>query len=297
VSAIVEAGGTRSDGLDGLIAAVRRRFALVVVLALLFGVGLTVLSYHVTPIYRATIVLAPADTEKNGMGSSGLGSALGSIGGFAALAGLGLGGNDYATEEAVAVLKSRRLTEEFIQKNDLLPEFFPKLWDAQAGHWKQGIKKVPTLQKGFKVFDRIRKIERDAKSGLISIRIDWKDPNKAADWVNQLTALLNSEMSGRALAQAAASLVYLQKEYADTVDVTTRDAISRLIENQVKQQMLAHVTREYALKVVDAAMPADPDDPVRPVKILYLAFGLFFGTMVGIFVALRLDKRERNRAR
>jgi uncharacterized protein involved in exopolysaccharide biosynthesis len=294
VSAIVEAAGARSDGTDGLIAAVRRRFALVVVFALLFGVGLTVLSYHVTPIYRGITVLAPADTEKNGMGSSGLSSALGSIGGFAALAGLGIGGNDFATEEAVAVLKSRHLTEEFIQKNDLLPEFFPKQWDAQAGHWRQGIKKVPTLQKGFKVFDRIRKIERDTKSGLISIRIDWKDPNKAADWANQLTALLNSEMSGRALTEAGASLVYLQKEYADTVDVATRDAISHLIETQVKQQMLAHVTREYALKVVDAAMPADPDDPVRPIKILYLAFGLFFGTMVGIFIALRLHKRERN---
>ena len=268
-----------------------------VLFALLFGVGFTVLSYHLTPIYRGITILAPADTEKNGMGSAGLGSALGSIGGFAALAGLGIGGNDFATEEAVAVLKSRRLTEEFIEKNNLLPEFFPKLWDAQAGHWKQGIKKVPTLQKGFKLFDRIRKIERDSKSGLITIRIDWKDPNKAADWANQLTTLLNSEMSARALTQASASLVYLQKEYADTVDVTTRDAISHLIESQVKQQMLAHVTREYALKVVDAAMPADPDDPVKPIKILYLAGGLFLGTMVGIYAALRLDKRERNRAR
>jgi len=296
VSAIVEASRA-SDRTDGLIEAVRRRFAIVVLFALLFGVGFTVLSYHLTPIYRGITILAPADTEKNGMGSAGLGSALGSIGGFAALAGLGIGGNDFATEEAVAVLKSRRLTEEFIEKNNLLPEFFPKLWDAQAGHWKQGIKKVPTLQKGFKLFDRIRKIERDSKSGLITIRIDWKDPNKAADWANQLTTLLNSEMSARALTQASASLVYLQKEYADTVDVTTRDAISHLIESQVKQQMLAHVTREYALKVVDAAMPADPDDPVKPIKILYLAGGLFLGTMVGIYAALRLDKRERNRAR
>ena len=60
-------------------------------------------------------------------------SALGSVSGFAALAGLGLGGNDYATEEAIAVLKSESLTEAFIQDNNLLPELFPKSWDPAPG--------------------------------------------------------------------------------------------------------------------------------------------------------------------
>jgi capsular polysaccharide biosynthesis protein len=278
-------------GLDGHLGAVRSRLPLICALSVAFGIAMGFLSFIVTPVYRGTTVLAPADTDKKGLGS-GLASALGSAGGFAAMAGLGLGGSDYATEEAIAVLKSQQFTQQFIEDNNLLPELFPKLWDAGTGHWKSGIKKIPTLGKAYHAFERIRKIEHDTKTGLITLRVEWKDPVKAANWANQLAERLNTEMRTRALSQAEASLGYLQKETAGTVDVTTREAISHLMESQIKQEMLAHVTTDYALHVVDKAIPADIDAPVRPIKVLYIAVGLVFGAMVGIAMALWLDKRK-----
>jgi uncharacterized protein involved in exopolysaccharide biosynthesis len=283
-----------SREIDGLMAAVRSMLPLVFALSLAFGIVMTIVSFTMTPIYRGTTILARAESEKNSMGS-GLSSALGSVSGFAALAGLGLGGNDEAIEESLAVLKSRQFTEEFIRDNNLMPVLFPKLWDARAGHWREGIKKIPTLGKGFAAFDRIRKIERDSKSGLITLRVDWKDPVVAADWANRLPERLNTEMRDRARTQAADSLGYLQKEYADTADVPTREAISRLIEGQIKRKMLADVTTEFSLHFVDRATPADRDEPVRPVKIIYVAFGLFFGAGVGIAAALALNKRKSSR--
>ena len=277
--------------MDALIAAVRRRLLLCVAISFAFGVVFGVWAQLKTPIYRGTTILAPADLEKKGMGS-GLSSALGSVSGFAALAGLGLGGNDYATEEAMAVIKSEQFTEGFVQDNNLWPELFPTLWDAQRGHWKAGIKKVPTPGRAFRVFNSIRKVQRDTKTGLITVQVDWKDPGKAANWTNQLVERLNDEMRNRALKQAEASMGYLQSELANTYDVTTREAISRLMEEQIKHEMLAHVTKEYALQVVDKAIPADLDAPVRPIKILYIAVGLIFGGMVAMFVALWLDKRK-----
>jgi uncharacterized protein involved in exopolysaccharide biosynthesis len=290
VNARIDRPPVESPGIDAVIAAARRRWPLVLSVMLAFGLAFAALTYIMTPIYLGTSILAPADLEKNGMGS-GLSSALGSMGGFAALAGIGLGGNDYATEEAMAVLKSEQFTRVFIQENNLLPEFFPKSWDARAGHWKTGIKKVPTLGRGFKAFDRIRKLQRDNKTGLITLQIEWKDPVTAANWTNQLVERLNDEMRRRALSQAEASMGYLQNELAKTIDVTTREAISRLMEGQIKQEMLAHVTKQYALRVVDTAIPADIDAPVRPIRILYLAFGLFFGAVAGTFAARRLDRR------
>jgi capsular polysaccharide biosynthesis protein len=115
---------------------------------------------------------------------------------------------------------------------------------------------------------------------------------KAADWTNRYVQLLNDEMRARATADAEASLGYLQNEFATTADVSTREAISKLIESQVKQKMLAHVTQEYALRVIDKAEVADADAPVRPVKILFLALGIVFGAILGIAVALLLYKRE-----
>jgi uncharacterized protein involved in exopolysaccharide biosynthesis len=285
-----------SDEIRGLVDAVRSRLVLVFAASLAFGIAMTIVSFMMTPIYRGTTILARAESEKNSLGS-GLGSALSSVsgGGFAALAGLGLGGNDDVIEESLAVLKSRQFTQEFIQDNNLMPVLFPKLWDARAGHWKEGIKKVPTLGKGYEAFDRIRKIERDSKSGLITVRIDWRDPVVAADWANRLPERLNTEMRDRARIQAEGSLGYLQKEFANTGDVPTREALSHLIEGQIKRKMLANVTTEFALHFVDRAIPADPDEPVRPVKLIYVAFGLFFGAGVGIAAALLLNKRKSSR--
>lgn len=81
-----------------------------------------------------------------------------------------------------------------------------------------------------------------------------------------------------------------------TVDVNTREAVSRLMEEQIKQEMLAHVTKEYALKVVDRAIPADLDFPVKPIKILYIAAGLFVGALIGAVMAIRLDQRVVRRS-
>jgi hypothetical protein len=107
-----------------------------------------------------------------------------------------------------------------------------------------------------------------------------------------LVERLNDEMRNRALKQAEASVGYLQNELAITVDVSTREAISRLMEDQIKQEMLAHVTKEYALQVVDKAIPADFDAPVWPVKILFIVFGLFFGALLGIGTAVWFNRRK-----
>ncbi len=281
-------------GVDAIVAAVWQRRYLVTAVAVLFAIAGGVIAHFSTPIYRGKTVLAPADLEKKS-GGSGLSSALGSVSGFAALAGLGLGGNDYATEEAIAVLKSESLTEAFIEDENLLPELFPKSWDPVAKRWKPG-KKVPTLGAGFRAFDKIRKVQKDSKTELVTLQIDWKDPVKAANLTNELVERLNDEMRKRAIAEADASMVYLQHEMATTVDVNTREAISRLMEQQIKEEMLAHVTKEYSLKVVDRALPADLDFPVKPIKILYIGVGFIFGFLIGTAIAIRLQRRQSPRS-
>jgi uncharacterized protein involved in exopolysaccharide biosynthesis len=282
-------GHTHSSWVDRILAAVQHRFWTVVAISLVFGAGLLALSNMIRPTYRGITVLAPADLDKKGM-SGGLGSALGSVSGFAALADLGFGGNDTATEEAIAVLKSQELTQKFIQDHSLLPQLFPKSWDAANRRWKPE-KKPPTLGAGFRAFDGLRKVKKDQKTGLITLQVDWKDPVQAATFANDLVDQLNEEMRQRALVQAEASVGYLQKELASTVDVSTHEAISHLMEDQIKQEMLAHVTKEYSLRVVDRAIPADLDAPVKPIKILYLAVGLFLGGCIGTGVAVRMDRR------
>ncbi len=241
-----------------------------------------------TPVFRSSAVLISASSERNSVSGS-LNSALGQLGGLAALAGVGLGSSDAATEEALAVFKSREFTERFITDLNLLPRLFAKQWDAAAGQWRAPPKYQPTNFKGYKYFDRLRTITQDKKTGLVTLQIDWKDRIEGAAWANELARRLNDEMRTRAIEKADASVHYLEKELETTTAVDTRTAINHLIEAQIRQRMLANVTQEYAFRVVDRALPPDPDDPVRPQKMILFLLGPFVGLAVGIVAVLTLD--------
>jgi uncharacterized protein involved in exopolysaccharide biosynthesis len=216
-----------------------------------------------------------------------LGSTLGQLSGLAALAGINIGPGQSQTEESLAVLRSRELTERFIRDKELMPDLFPRRWNQKLKTWKGPEDDWPTPAEAYEYFDeKIRTISQDKKTGLITMDIEWKDPDEAAQWANELVARLNAEMRARAVGSTSAAVGYLEKELAATSTVDTREAISRLMEAQINQRMFANVTEEYALRVVDRAMPPDPKDVVRPKKLALLALGLVLGLVCGSFVVL-----------
>jgi uncharacterized protein involved in exopolysaccharide biosynthesis len=281
--------------LAALIARVWKGRWTVMICAFLFTAAAIALAFQMTPVYRAQTVLAPAPLDTKGM-SGGLGSALGSLGGLAALAGI-TGGNAGATEEALAVLRSREFTEKFIREHDLLPQLYPKLWDAEAKAWSVPPAKQPSYARAFEYFDKtVREIESDKRTGLVTVRIEWRDPEVAATWANELIAKLNGEMRARAMQESNAAIGYLEKELGTTSTVETRLAIGRLMEAQVNHRMLASVTQEYSFRVVDRAMAPDPRDKVRPKKSLLAALGLMFGVVIGALIVLIRDALRLRRA-
>jgi uncharacterized protein involved in exopolysaccharide biosynthesis len=200
------------------------------------------------------------------------------------LAGIDFGSSGTNVEESLAVLRSREFTEAFIREENLLPVLF-------GGRQFGG--KDPTLARAYRYFDgEIRAIGRDTRSGLITVQIEWRDPVLAASWANALVARLNAEMRARAIAKTNAAVGFLEKELAATTIVDTRAAISRLMEAQINQRMLANVTQEYALRVVDRAIPPDEDDPVRP-RRLFLAV---ISGAVGLLLAVLLCVAQRRPA-
>jgi uncharacterized protein involved in exopolysaccharide biosynthesis len=255
----------------------------IVASVLLFSAAFAAAAFLMTPVYRATTILAPATTTRRA-DTAGI---LGQLGGLASAAGLGLGPRDAETEEALAVLSSREFTESFISSHNLMPKLFPNKWDATAGKWKVDAEHQPTPARAYKLFDqKIRTVVQDKKTGLVSLQIDWRDRKEGADWANELVRLLNQEMRERAITNADASVSFLEKELQTTVTVEARDAISRLMESQVKQRMIAHVTQDYSFRVVDRALPADRDDPVRPKKLLLVVAGPLVGLALGILGVL-----------
>lgn len=283
-----------SDDNELLLGDLLRRIAQrrwVLVLSIIACTALAIAAaFIIKPVYRSTAVLIPASSERSSMGSSL--NQLGGLGTLASMAGFGIGSTDGPTEEALAVLQSKEFTEAFIVERNLLPRLFAKRWDAEHNRWRDPAKE-PTLGQGFKYFDkRVRTIIQEKKSMLVTLQVDWRDRVEAAEWANQLIAKLNGEMRARAIKNADAAVGYLTAELAKAPEVETRSAISRLIEQQIKQRMLANVSQEYAFRVVDKALPTDADDPVKPQKALLFIAGPLLGLLLGGLLALFLTRKQ-----
>lgn len=242
-------------------------------------------AFLATPVYRAATLVAPA-SQQGSLGSA-FGPMLQRFGGLSSLAGIELGAGGSEIEEAIGVLESREFTERFIERNNLRPILFADWWDQERGTWKVPEAKQPTPARAFNFFKRkVRTIIRDRRTGLITIQIEWTDRHLAARWANDLVRELNEEMRARAISEANAYLNYLEKEYAQTTVVATREAIARLIEANVRRRMVATVTPEFAVRVLGAALPPDATDIVRPRRFLLIVGGPFVGLFVSVVAVL-----------
>lgn len=252
----------------------------VLVLAALFSAA----AFLMTPVYRAKTVVVSAGSDRSGSGVAN--SVLAQIGGLAALAGAGSAIGSTVVDEALAVLRSREFTERFIRAEHLLPELFHDRWNAANSRWRAD-KDPPTWGEAYRKFDeKVRTITFERKTGLITVQIDWRDPELAAAWSVGLIERANAEMRERAITRSSASVAYLEKELERTSAVDTRATINRLLEAQINQRMLANVTREYSFRIVDRALPPDRDDLVRPRKGLMFVLGPLVGLLFGAAVVL-----------
>jgi len=248
---------------------------------LLSAAGVSILT---RPVYRAEVLLAPVEAESRGA----LSALAGQFGGLAALAGVDLGADGDQKDEAVALLRSRTLAMRFIEEQELLPVLFAADWDATAGAWKpQDADDIPTLWDAYRLFDEeIRSVDENPRTGLVTLAIEWTEPERARAWAEGLVARVNAETRARATREAERSLSYLNAQLQKTDLVELRQAIFTLVESQTKQMMLANVREDYAFKVIDPAVVPDRDDPVRPRPLLLLPVGLTAGLLFGVLIAL-----------
>jgi uncharacterized protein involved in exopolysaccharide biosynthesis len=133
-------------------------------------------------------------------------------------------------------------------------------------------------------------VQEDAKTGLVTVSVKWHDREAAAEWANALVLLADQELRSKAIETANSSLAALQRELDQTRDVELRSAISRLMEAQLKVKLAATVQQNYAFKVIDPAVAADPDKRVQPTRTTMVLAGILFGLIAGLLaVALRIE--------
>lgn len=227
-----------------------------------------------TEWWRAEAVLAPAD-------ETSMPAIAGQLGGLAALAGLNIGGSGTSVD-ALAILRSREFARDFIEANDLLPVLFPKDWDAEKKTWRSdNARRQRDVRDGVKKFHKdVLRVSQDRQTKIVTVSIDWTDPELAAEWADDFVMRANERMRQRALLRAGSNLEYLRAELAKTDVVALQQSIGRMMEHEMQTLMLARGNEEYAFRVLDR--PAVPKFRVRPKRAFVVVLGLLIGGVLGI---------------
>ena len=270
---------------DYLAALFRRRWWFLSVSLAVTGAA-TAWALLMTPVYRAEALVAPVQDE-----SVDASSLVGNLGGLASIAGLNVDKSARLKDEAVALLRSRHFLESFIETEGLLPVLFPDAWDAGAKRWKATDHgRVPTLGQGYRYFrDRVLRVEELRTTGLLTISIEWSDRQQAARWANTVVARINETMRERAIAESEQSLRYLNEQLKTDPVLELKEVLFRLVESQVRSVTLAKGRPQYAFRVIDPAAVPEPDEFVRPLRLLMIVAGLFLGILTGTVVAILVD--------
>ncbi len=242
-----------------------------------------------TDIYRAEVVLVPAEARQS---ASPL---LSQLGGAAALIGINVapqGGG--AVDNAIAVINSREFIGKFITEHSVLAPLFAGTWDratgagfdddifdAATGQW-QLENGAPTELVAFRKFRQILNVSRNAESGIITVSIEWHDPELAALWANQIVSDINRDFKSADVKEANDAIRYLREQLNQTQLVEMQRVFYQLIESQTRITMLADVREEYVLRVIDPAVV--PDIKVAPRRGLILIISVIAGVMAGLII-------------
>jgi uncharacterized protein involved in exopolysaccharide biosynthesis len=227
--------------------------------------------------YKANVLLAPVK-EKTSLG------VMGQLGTLASLAGVTPSGT--GSIEAVAVLKSRDFARDFIEQRGLLPILFPEDWDAKNSRWR--VDDPPDIRHAIDIFDRkVRKVDEDRRTGLVTLSVQWKDPRLAAEWANSLALRLNEHMRQRALAEAETNVKYLRQELQATTVVVLQQSVSRLLESELEKVMLARGNAEFVFHIIDHADV--PRIRYKPQRTLMVIVAALLGGMFSVLVVLIRD--------
>lgn len=261
----------------------RRRWHVILPSMLLAAAGVTY-ALLAPVLYRADTTLMLASNRTMLSSSSELGS-------LASLAGISLAPPE-SGDAPVAVLRSRAFVRAFVESRNLLPELYSKAWDAERKQWRAP-DKAPDIRDAVDRFDReIRAVSEDRRTGLVTVSITWKDPEKAALWANGLVTDVNAFLRARAIANSESNVSFLREQLRTTPVAPLQQAASRVLETELQKLMLARSDEEFAFKVIDPAVA--PLKKIKPARTRIVILSTLSGALVGVLIVLMRSRLRSN---
>ena len=272
-----------------------------------FAIVSVIYSLSLPNQYKATAILSPAQSD-----SADLSGALGQMGGLASLAGVSLGSSE-STEAQIAqeIMQSWSFIENFVSENNIEIEVYasegwsrdsnelkidPELYDLETKTWL--VKNINTGELGkpsswelYQSFSERLSVSEDIELGLVTLSIEHYSPYIAKQWLDLYIAAINKHMQERQVSKATNNMNYLQAQIEKTAIAEMRDIFYKLVEEQVKNKMLAEASPDYALVVISPSMlPEVKSQPSR----YYLYYWNVIYFLLSMFLVLVIHYAKRS---
>ena len=271
----------------------------IIVITAVFAVGSVFYALSIPNQYKATALLAPAQSD-----GGGLSSALGQLGGLASLAGVSIGGGESSESQiAQEIMKSWSFVETFISDNNLEVEVYAAeswskgsnellinqdIYDSESGDWltedSSGNIAPPSSWQLFQAFSGRATVAEDKKSGLVSVSIEYYSPQVAKEWLDLYVSAINEHMQSRQVAKVSNNISYLEAQIDKTSIAEMREVFYTIIEEQTKNKMVAEASPDYAFVAVSPSMV--PEEKSQPKRALICILGTLLGGMLSVLLVL-----------
>lgn len=272
----------------------------IIAITAVFAVGSVFYALSIPNQYKATALLAPAQSD-----GGGLSSALGQLGGLASLAGVSIGeGSSSEAQLAQEIMKSWSFIESFIADNNLAVEVYAAqgwskssgkldindgVYDAAKNVWlledvNTNESRPPSSWQLFQRFSGMLSVSQDKQTGLVSVSIEYYSPQIAKEWLDLYVAAINEHMQKRQVAKVSQNISYLEQQIAQTSIAEMREVFYTIIEEQTKNKMVAEASPDYAFIAVSPSMV--PEQKSRPKRALICILGTLLGGMLGVLIVL-----------
>jgi uncharacterized protein involved in exopolysaccharide biosynthesis len=183
----------------------------------------------------------------------------------------------------VSSLSSRDLAADFIESNRLLPTLFPKDWDATTQRWINAGAQ-PTISDGVRLLlAEHLSVEMDPETSIIEITMRAASPVVAADWANAIVVLFNQRERVKAISKSDRRITALVERLGDMQLVEIERGVYRIIEAETQVGLLARADVEYAVAVIDPAVP--PEGAVGASVLRFAVVGSVLGFLFGTTLA------------
>jgi hypothetical protein len=205
------------------------------------------------------------------------------------VAGVNLGDSSPDVTLAIAFINSKKIIRQLIKHESFLPDLMAAkkwhiksnsiiydddLYDKKNKKWVREVdfpfQQVPSEQEAFELFSKQINISEDKKNQLVTLSVEHISPSVAQQWAEWIIDEANTMVANLRIEEAESSINYLNEQIKLTPYAELRTMFFNLIQENTQNMMLAKVSKQYALTIIDP--PLIPEIKSKPSTCINLYF-------------------------